>query len=381
LNGASTVKDLAGNNATATIATGKSITVDSVAPTVTITSDAAFVKAGATATLTFTLSEAASTRTSGAFTADDVTVKNGALTNFTKVSDTVYTAKLAATSATAPAEVGMAGGKFTDAAGNANQPSNVVLLAQEGAAPVVAVSAGQSFFNSVNAQGTPSTTLTFSLSADSTDFAASDVTVTGGGELTGFSGSGKSYTATLSGITAETQVKVGKDAFGVTGTTAKNADSNTLAFKVDTSKPTVSIAVLKGTTGTEAVGAESTLKAGDSARVNFTFSEEVKGFDLRAVKVAGGFLENLVQDKTDPKNFTAVFKPAQPLAGQTAVVAADISVDANRVTDVNGNSNTAASAKFKVDNIRPDVVGSPTTSTACSRPAPQWCTPTPSTRP
>ena len=46
-----TVKDLAGNNATATIATGKSIVVDSVAPTVTITSDAPFVRAGATATL------------------------------------------------------------------------------------------------------------------------------------------------------------------------------------------------------------------------------------------------------------------------------------------------------------------------------------------
>lgn len=351
-----TVKDLAGNNATATIATGKSIPVDSVAPTVTITSDAAFVKAAATATITFTLSEAASTRTSGAFTADDVTVKNGTLTNFTKVSDTVYTAKLAATSATAPAEVGMAGGKFTDAAGNANQPSNVVLLAQEGAAPVVAVSAGQSFFNSVNSQGSPSTSLKFSLSADSTDFAASDVTVTGGGELIGFSGSGKNYTATLSGITSETQVKVGKDAFGVAGTTAKNGDSNTLAFKVDTSKPTVSIAVLKGTTGSEAVSADSTLKAGESARVTFTFSEEVKGFDLRAVKVAGGFLDNLAQDKTDPKKFTAMFKPADPLAGQTAVVAADISVDANRVTDVNGNSNTAASAKFKVDNIRPDVL-------------------------
>lgn len=357
LNGAS-IKDLAGNNAVAAIATGKSIDVDSVAPTVSITSDAAFVKAGATATLTFTLSEAASTRTAGAFTADDVTVKNGTLTNFAQdaINPLKYTAKLAATSATALAEVGMAGGRFTDAAGNANQPSNVVLLAQEGAAPVVSVSAGQSFFNSVNAQGTPSTPLTFSLSADSTDFAASDVTVTGGGELTGFSGSGKSYTATLSGITSDTQVKVGKDAFGVTGTTAKNADSNTLGFKVDTAKPTVSIAMLKGATGTEAMGADSMLKAGDTARVSFTFSEEVKGFDLRAVKVAGGSLDNLVQDKTDAKKFTATFKTADAQLNQVGAVDAAISVDANRVTDMNGNANDRGAFSFKVDNVRPSVL-------------------------
>ena len=129
------IKDLAGNAANPAIASGKAVVVDSIAPTVAIGSDAAFVKAGATATVTFNLSEAASTRTAGAFTEADITVKNGTLSSFTKVSDTVYTAKLAATSASAPAEVGISGGKFTDAAGNANMPSNVVLLAQEGAAP------------------------------------------------------------------------------------------------------------------------------------------------------------------------------------------------------------------------------------------------------
>ena len=350
------IKDLAGNAANPAIASGKAVVVDSIAPTVAISSDAAFVKAGATATVTFTLSEAPSTRTAGAFTPEDVTVKNGTLSSFTKVSDTVYTAKLAATSASAPAEVSISGGKFTDAAGNGNMPSNVVLLAQEGAAPVVAISAQQSFFNSINSQGTPTTTLKFSLSAASSDFTASDVKVTGGGELTGFTGTGKDYAATLTGVTAQTKVVVDKEAFSVTGTTAKSLESNSLTFKVDTSKPTVSIQMLKGASGTDVVTSQTTLKADDTARVIFTLSEEVQGFGPQSVKVMGGYLENFAQDKTDGKKFTAVFKPAPPEAGQMAAVDASISVDAKRFSDLAGNPNDAAQlASFKVDNIRPLV--------------------------
>ncbi|MDN4634769.1 Ig-like domain-containing protein, partial [Sphingomonas sp. PsM26] len=51
-----------------------SISVDTIAPTVSIVSDTTAVKAGGTATRTITLSEPAKT---GTFTADDVTVANG----------------------------------------------------------------------------------------------------------------------------------------------------------------------------------------------------------------------------------------------------------------------------------------------------------------
>lgn len=351
------IRDLAHIDANRSIATGASLEIDTLAPTVGISTAANFVKAGATALVTFTLSEAASTRAANGFSAADVTVKNGALTDFTKVSDLVYTAKLAATNPAAAAEVGVAGGRFTDQAGNGNKPSNVVTVAQEGAAPVVVVSSDQSFFNTVNSSGTPQTTVRFSLSSASSDFTVDDVSVTGGGAISNFAGSGKDYTATLTGVTSLTQVKVGKDAFGVSGSTAKNAESNTLSFKVDTSKPTVAISVLKGSTGSEAVTSASTLKAGDSARVSFTVSDDAVGFGPQAVKVTGGFLENFAQDMADPKKFTAVFKPAAPEVGKpAAVVEASITVDANRFGDQAGNPNDAASARFKIDNLRPGVV-------------------------
>ena len=351
------IRDLALNNANPAIATGASTDVDTLAPTVGISTSASFVKAGATALVTFTLSEAASTRSVNGFSAADVTVKNGALSDFTKVSETVYTAKLAATNAAAPAEVGVAGGRFTDQAGNGNKPSNVVTVAQEGAAPVVVLQADQSFFNSVNSSGTPQTTVKFSLSSPSSDFTAEDVTVSGGGAISNFAGSGEDYTATLTGVTSLTQVKVGKDAFGVTGSTAKNGESNILNFKVDTTKPTVAIGVLKGSTGADAVTANTTLKAGDSARVSFTLSEEGLGFGPQAVKVVGGFLENFAQDKSDPKKFTALFRPAAPEVGKpAAVVEASITVDADRFKDQAGNPNDGASASFKIDNLRPGVV-------------------------
>lgn len=356
-----TITDLAANNAVPGIATSASVSVDSIAPTVAISSNLAFVKAGATATVTFTVSEAVSTRAANAFTAEDVTVKNGVLTEFKKSADSpnVYTAKLAATNAAAPAEIGVAGGKFTDLAGNGNLPSNVVLLAQEGAAPVVAISADRNFFNTANTpQGnSPSTALKFSLSADSTDFTAEDVVITGGGELSNFQGSGKDYTATITGMTSATKVSVAKDTFSVTGTSAKNIASNELGFKVDVVKPTVTLSLLKGATGTDAVTETTVLKAGESARVSFTVSEDVVGFGPQSIKVVGGFLEGFAPDKSGPNKFSAVFKPAAPQPGQTGPEGASITVMDGRFADTAGNTNTGTSASFRIDNTRPMVTG------------------------
>ena len=103
-----------GNNNTA--AAQLSVAVDTVAPTITITSDKTTLKIGETATITFTLSEAAST----ALISSNITVAGGALSNFAG-SGTSYTATFTPnTNSATAATFNVLANTFTDAAGNNN---------------------------------------------------------------------------------------------------------------------------------------------------------------------------------------------------------------------------------------------------------------------
>ncbi|OGT88675.1 MAG: hypothetical protein A2514_15020, partial [Gammaproteobacteria bacterium RIFOXYD12_FULL_61_37] len=111
-----TVTDRGGNTSSASAAL--SLTVDTQAPTVTITSDNASIKAGETATLSFSFSE----DVDGTFGLGDISAESGSLSGFTKVDATHYTAIYTPsvdTEDTAMA-VSMAAGSFTDLAGNAS---------------------------------------------------------------------------------------------------------------------------------------------------------------------------------------------------------------------------------------------------------------------
>ena len=88
---------------------------DTVAPAIALSASKASLGFGESATLTFTLSE-----TSTTFTASDVTVTGGTLSNFSG-SGTSYTALFTPTAnSTTNGVVRIASGVFTDAAGNAN---------------------------------------------------------------------------------------------------------------------------------------------------------------------------------------------------------------------------------------------------------------------
>ena len=107
--------DAAGNNNTA--ATQFNWTYDGTAPTMAIT--AAEISDGgtsndATLSLTFTSSEATTN-----FVVGDITVSGGALSSFAASSSTVYTATFTP-SASGATTIDVAGGVFTDAAGNNN---------------------------------------------------------------------------------------------------------------------------------------------------------------------------------------------------------------------------------------------------------------------
>ncbi|NDF52461.1 MAG: hypothetical protein EB116_20685, partial [Betaproteobacteria bacterium] len=96
-------------------------------------------------------------------------------------------------SSTSPGVVNVASGVFSDAAGNFNadgaDSDNTVTMAVDTIRPTIAISS-----NKPSLKSGESALITFSLSEPSSDFIASDVTVSGG-TLSGFSGSGTSYSA------------------------------------------------------------------------------------------------------------------------------------------------------------------------------------------
>ncbi len=207
--------------------------VDTLIPTIAVSSTKSSLIAGDTATLTFTLSEASTN-----FVASDVTVSGGTLTGFAG-SGTSYTATFTPTAnSNANGVVSVASGVFTDAAGNANadgsDANNTVTFSVDTLIPTIAVSSTKS---SLIAGDTA--TLTFTLSEPSTNFVASDVTVSGG-TLTGFTGSGTSYTATLTPTANSTTSAVVSVASGVFTDAAGNANvdgsdaNNRVTFLVNT---------------------------------------------------------------------------------------------------------------------------------------------------
>ena len=207
---------------------------DATPPTIVVGSNTSSLKIGETATITFTLSEASSD-----FTAGDVTVTGGTLSNFSG-SGTTYTATF--TPSAASGTVSVASGAFSDAANNFNadgaDTNNSVALSYDGTAPTIAVTSDKS---SIPLGDTA--TITFTLSEASSDFTAGDVTVTGG-TLSNFSGSGTTYTATFTPSAASSTVSVASSAFSdaAGNLNADGADTNN-SVALTSVAPTVAIAV------------------------------------------------------------------------------------------------------------------------------------------
>ncbi|MEJ2767073.1 Ig-like domain-containing protein, partial [Photobacterium sp. MCCC 1A19761] len=149
---AETFTDAAGNHNTA--ATQLNINLDTLLPSVTITSNKASLKAGETATLTFTLSEASS-----GFAMEDVTAVGGSLDNFAG-NGTTYSATFTPDAdRSEPATFDIAAETFTDAAGNSNTAATQLSINLDTALPSVTITSDKA---SLKAGETA--TLTFTLS-------------------------------------------------------------------------------------------------------------------------------------------------------------------------------------------------------------------------
>ena len=104
--------------------------------------------------------------------------------------------------------------------------------------------------------------------------------------------------------------------------------SNLLKIGGDTQAPTLSIS-----------SDRPSLKAGETATINFSFNETPLGFGLDDLIVSGGTLDNLSRG-SDPLSYTARFTPE---AGNNTLKA-NIQIDNEAFFDAAGNPGTASQA-------------------------------------
>lgn len=301
-----TATDAAGNAGTASSAL--SITIDTTAPTVAISSSAATILAGQSATLTFSFSE-----TPVGFAASDISVSGGTLTGLT-VSPTnanVYTATLNATGAVT---VSIAGAAFTDTAGNGSTAATLAIAYDAGASgsAIDGYIANAFVFRDADGDGL----------WDADEF---HTTTDAAGHFSGLFGSGQIVLTPL-----------------VTGGVNQSKDISTgLAFTGQLSAPSGSSVVTPLTTivaalaGTGATAAQiATAEAQVKAALGLDAALDLKSYDPIAVVAAS-------TDATALANAIAVQKAAIQIANILSVLA---SASEAAGGTVQGGVNAAASA-------------------------------------
>ena len=321
--------DAAGNNGGA--GTAPMLTVDTTAPTLVITSSVSAVKAGETATITFTFSEAPT-----GFDSSDIVVTGGTLgtlsgSGTTRTATFTPTANIDSTAAS----ITVAANGYTDAAGNSGGAGTTPMLTVDTTAPTLAITSSVS---AVKAGETA--TITFTFSETPTDFDSSDIVVTGG-TLGTLSGNGTTRTATFTPTanTDSTTASITVAANGYTDAAGNNGGAgSTPMLTVDTTAPTLAI-----------TSSATAVKAGETATITFTFSETPTGFDNSDIVVTGGTLGTLTGNGTTR---TATFTPTPGIDSTTA----SITVAANGYTDAAGNSGGAGTTPMlTVDTTAPTL--------------------------
>ncbi len=312
---AGTFTDAAGNGNTRGVL-WPSLSIDTRPPTVGITSSLTTIKAGATSVVTFRLSES-----SRDFTAADVAVTGGTLSNFTG-SGMTYTATFTPAAGNVGAgTVTIDAGAFTDAAGNANIAGTLAApLRIDMVVPTIVITAAKTALKAGE-----TTVITFTLSESPKSFTASMVTVTGGA-LSSFAGSGMVYTAKftpIANLTGVGTVTVNAGKFFDAAGNANLAGSLSPALAIDTKPPAVAITT-----------SLARLKTGDTALLTFTLGESATDFTADDVAVTGGTLSNFTGSGT---SYTATFTPTPGFAGTGTVT-----VVAGKFRDAAGNANIAA---------------------------------------
>jgi Ca2+-binding RTX toxin-like protein/RNA 3'-terminal phosphate cyclase len=260
LSGTGVFRDAGGNivvvdltpPAGANLADNRAIVIDTVAPTVTLTSSSP-TDVNGVFSVTATFSETVSN-----FLSTDVNVGNGTVSNFVPVSGSVYTFDVTpSSSGTVNVNVGV--GTAQDAANNPNTAATTLTRNADLAAPSVVLTTSAP----TNVNGAFVVTATFNEPV--TNFVDGDVLVTNG-IVSGFSGAGNVYTFTVTPTTS------GVVNINIPGAAAQDVANNnstaaaTLTRNADLVPPSV---VLTSASSTNVNGAFT---------VTATFSEPVINF-------------------------------------------------------------------------------------------------------
>jgi hypothetical protein len=190
---ANTYQDAAGNNGTAGIS--PSISLDTLAPSVVISSNVATLSTGETANITFTFSEDPSSSFAWNGTSGDIVVSGGTLSaisgnGLTRTATFTPAANLGNTSGS----ITVAANSYQDAAGNDGSAGTTPLLTINTLSPGVNITS-----SAIALKVGETATITFTFSEDpgssfAWDGSTGDIAVTGG-SLGAISGTGTSRTA------------------------------------------------------------------------------------------------------------------------------------------------------------------------------------------
>ncbi len=230
--------DTAGNTSeAATLA----LTLDTQAPSLAISSDTSALKAGETATITFTFSEDPGSSFAWDGTVGDIVVTGGSLSaisgsGLTRTATFTPTPNLASGSAS----ITVASGAYSDAAGNTGGAGTTPGISIDTLAPTVTIES-----DVATLQADEQATIYFTLSETSTDFDATSITVTGGtlDELIEVDDGvyGAFFTPDADSTTTAT-ITVASGAFtdqAGNANTDGSDDDNTVSITLDTVRPAV----------------------------------------------------------------------------------------------------------------------------------------------
>src|SRR6476469_5358473 len=270
-----TLRDAAGNNATTltipagqSLANSKAIVVDTVVPTVALTS-ASPTTTNAPFLVTATFSESVT-----GFIASDVNLTNSTISNFTG-SGTTYNFTVTP-NASGPVTVDVPAARAIDTAGNNNTAATQLTRTADITAPTVTLTSAS-----------PTTTnapflVTATFSESVTGFIASDVNLTNS-TISNFTGSGTTYNFTVT-PNADGNVTVNVPAAIATDTAGNNNIAATqLTRTADITAPTVT---LTSTSTPTVTGLFS---------VTATFNEDVIGFDNIDITVYNTSVDNMFE--------------------------------------------------------------------------------------